>query len=126
MSVLKLKPGDLLTLGINEKRVIAFDWRDSFHTGVTITSSVWTITAIKQQDPLGDLTEDNADILNAAEATIALEETVTADSLVTVCRLIGSAANAGDRYLLANKATSSESPNQVKEQSVQVDIASVR
>jgi hypothetical protein len=122
MSVRIIRPGDLLRLGVREVRVIAFDWRSSFHAGVTITLSTWTITAVTQADALADLTSDNGDILTAAEATIALEETVTAESLVTVVRLIGTTATLGDEYIVANTVVSSESPTQTKEQSIRVLI----
>jgi hypothetical protein len=66
------------------------------------------------------LTKDSEAKLTAAEATTALQRTVTVDNRVTRLRLIG--GTLGQTYTIANKATTSETPAQIKERSFRVII----
>lgn len=121
MSVTVLRHSALIGFDPGDTRTIAFDWdRKSLREGVTITTSTFTITAIRQSGATA-LTKDNPSILNAVDATAALERDVEA-SRVTQVRVIGSTATEGDLYELANTIVTSESPAQTKEQSVRILI----
>lgn len=121
MSIVAIKPGGLIVLDPSELKTIAFDWdRKSLRTGVTITTSTFTITAVKQNGATA-LTKDNPAILNGTDASIALERTVGA-SRVTQVRLIATTATDGDVYELENAVITSESPTQTKPQSVRILI----
>src|SRR5687767_6582447 len=122
MSVTVLRPGSgLLVLDPSDVRTVAFDWdRANLRSGVTISTSTFTITAIRQAGATA-LTKDNPSILSAADATTVCERTVTI-SRVTQVRLIATTATAGDEYELANTIVTSESPTQTKEQSIRVLI----
>ena len=105
----------------SDSRTIAFDWdARSLRASVTISTSTFTITAIRQSGATA-LTKDNASILNAADATTVCERTVGA-SRVTQVRLIATTATEGDDYELANTITTSESPTQTKTLSCLVRI----
>lgn len=120
MSVVVVRPGGLIPFDPSDKRVIVFDWdRSALASTASISSQIFTISAVRQNGVTA-LTKDNEDILTAAEATIALERTVTADSRVTSVRLLATTATDGDIYDVANKITTNESPSQDIEQSVRI------
>ena len=121
MSVTILQPGGLTRLDPSEVRVVVADWDlANLAAGITITSSTWTITTMKQNG-VAILTKDNAAILTAAEATAALARTVTV-SRATHVRLIGTTATLGDEYEIENLIVTSESPTQTKAASFRVVI----
>ena len=121
MSVETLRPdGGVLSLDPSETRTIAFDWDFNLRADITISTSTYTITVVRQSGATA-LTKDNPSILNAADGTVAVERTVGA-SRVTQVRLIATTATAGDEYELANTIVTSESPTQTKEQSIRVLI----
>jgi hypothetical protein len=66
------------------------------------------------------LTKDSEARLTAAEATTALQRTVTVDNRVTRLRLIG--GTLGQIYQIDNKVTTTETPAQIKERSFRVKI----
>jgi hypothetical protein len=66
------------------------------------------------------LTKDSEARLTAAEATTALQRTITVDNRVTRLRLIG--GTLGQTYTIANKAITNETPAQTKERSFRVII----
>jgi hypothetical protein len=66
------------------------------------------------------LTKDSEARLTAAEATTALQRTVTVDNRVTRLRLIG--GTLGQQYDIANKVTITETPSQIKERSFRILI----
>ena len=106
MSVTTIYSGDLLLMDPSDKRVIQMDW-GALPDGVTINTSVYTITAIKQNGVTA-LTKDN--------------ESVSAGSRATQLRLLATTATAGDRYQVSNKVTTTESPAQEIERSYFVRI----
>lgn len=106
MATVSIRPNDMIVLDPSDKRTIVFDWDDdNLAAAVTISSSTWTITAIKQIGATA-LTKDN--------------ESLVAGSRKTQLRLLATTASAGDEYELANAIVTSESPAQTKEQSVRV------
>lgn len=121
MSVLRVRPGDLVRLDPSDIRNIAFDHRSQLKSGVTASTVTFTITAIRQSG-LTALTKDNEGRLTAAQATIALEETVADDNVVTQLRLNATTATVSDLYEVAAKILTSETIPQTKEQSIQVLI----
>jgi hypothetical protein len=120
MNVETIRDGDLYVLGPTEQRLVAFDWREVLHPTVQISTSTWVVTAIVQSGTA--LTTDNATLLGAAAATVALEETVTTDNVVSAVRLLGTTATAGDRYRVSNRIVSNEAPTQTEEMSITVLI----
>lgn len=108
MSTVTVSPGAVVTLDPSDKRVVVFDW-DALNlgVGVTISTSIFTITVIRQNGSQ-PLTKDNPDIL--------------VGSRKTQVRLDATTATVGDLYSLANTITTNESPVQQKEQSIQVLI----
>lgn len=109
MSSLTVRPGDLITIDPSEKRVIQFDWdAENLAAGVTITS-VFTLTTVKQAGATV-MTKDNPSLLSGNRKTQV--------------RLDATTATVGDVYDLANTVTTSETPAQVKEQSIRIQVAS--
>lgn len=103
MSVLTVRPGDLIILDPSDKRVIQFDWdAENLADSVTITS-VFTIT-VERQVGAAALTKDNPSVL--------------AGNRKTQVRLDATTGARGEEGTLANTVTTNESPAQVKEQSV--------
>lgn len=121
MSVTIIQPGGLMPLDPSDVRVVVADWDlSNLASGITITTSTWTITAIKQNGTTA-LTKDSPAILTAAEATAALARTVTI-SRATHVRLIATTATLGDIYEVENAIVTSESPTQTKAKSFRVVI----
>lgn len=122
MSVLVVKPGDVVILDPSESRLVVFDWdRRSLASSVQISTSTFTITALQQAGGTA-LTKDNPAILTASEATTALERTVSVASRATRVRLIATTATLGDEYELENVIVTDESPTQTKAGSVRIRI----
>lgn len=121
MSVLSVSPGDLVTLDPSDIRNIAFDHRSQLKSGVQAASVVFTITAIRQSGATA-LTKDQENRLTAAQATAALEQTVSVDNVVSQLRLNATTATLGDLYEVAAKIVTTETPTQTKEQSIHVLI----
>jgi hypothetical protein len=102
--------GDTVILDPADIRVIDFDWDTrNLASGVSISTSTWTITAIKQSGATA-LTKDN--------------ESIVTGNRKTRVRLIATTATRGDKYEVASKITTSETPSQTKEQSFTVVIQS--
>jgi hypothetical protein len=100
--------GNLLVLDPSDKRVITFDWdTEALPVGISITSSAWTITAIRQSGATA-LTNDNATIASSNRSTIT--------------RLLATTATVGDIYRVSNKVTLDGSPAQEIEQQFKVLI----
>lgn len=121
MSLILIANGDLITKDPSDSKVIGFDWDvSSLAPLATIATSVWTITPISPSPTDAALTKDSEAVLTAAQATTALQgtRTVTVDSRFTQVRLL--AGTLGQKYAVANKVTTNETPNQIKERSVYV------
>jgi hypothetical protein len=101
--------GGLVILDPSDKRVIQFNYDDTsvLASGVSITDSDWTITAIRQNGVTA-LTKDN-------------ESIVTGDRKTQV-RLLATTATEGDLYWVSNKITTDESPAQEIEQRFKVKV----
>ena len=120
MSITVITPIQLVTKDPQESRVYVVDWDyANLAAAVTIATSTFAITAIA---PIGDtgLTKDNELKLTAAQATVALERTVSLDNRATRVRLIG--GTLGALYEITNQIITSESPAQTKERSFRVLI----
>lgn len=103
-----IRSGDLVVLDPSDKRVIVFDWdSEALPATVTIASNTFTITAVKQSG-LTALTKD--------------QETIPAGSRTTQLRLDATTATNGDKYLVASKIVTSESPAQTIERQFKVLI----
>jgi len=111
----RIRDGGQVVKDSADIKTYCVDWRDMFRTSVQITTSTWTITAIAPSTSDAVLTKDNEAILSAALATTALEETVSEENLVTRVRL--TAGTNGQKYQVANKVVSNESPAQTIERS---------
>lgn len=112
MSTVTVYPGALITLDPSDKKVIVFDF-DALNlaTSVLLTNATplygITITAIKQNG-LTALTFDNASLLSGSRKVQA--------------RFLATTATLGDRYTVACKGTTNESPVQEKEYSITILI----
>lgn len=121
MSIVTILSGGLTTKDPDASKAIPGDWdTKSLAPTVTIVTSVWTITALSPSTIDAALTKDSDAILTAAQATAALQRTVTGDSRVTLVRLIG--GTLGQLYELENTITTSETPSQIKVGTVRVLI----
>lgn len=108
MSTVTITPGALVTLDPSDKRVIVFDFDAvNLATGVSLTSYTLTITALKQNGVTA-LTSDN-------------DALVTGNRKVRV-RLLATTATKGDKYRVACKGITDESPVQEKEYSIVVQV----
>lgn len=105
-----INPGGLLTLDPSDKRVILFNYDNTstLATGVEISTSTWTITAIRQAGTA--LTSDNPSIVTGNRKTQV--------------RLDATTATVGDVYELANKIVTNETPAQTIERSIRVLVES--
>jgi hypothetical protein len=115
MSARVIQDGGQVIKDSNDTKTYCVDWRDMFGASVQINTSTWTITAISPSTTDAVLTKDNEAILTAAQATTALEETVDEENLVTRVRL--AAGTNGQKYQVANKVVTNESPTQTIERS---------
>lgn len=106
MSAITIQAGGLAVQDPSDIRIYVFDWdRDNLTTGVTIATSVFTVTAIRP---------------SANTALIKDNEAIQAGSRKTQVRL--SVGTLDALYEIANKIVTSESPAQTKEQSFQLLI----
>lgn len=105
-----IQAGGMIVLDPSDKRVILFDWDDTdvLAAGVEISSSVYTITPIRQANEANDLTKDN--------------ESLVAGNRKTQVRLDATTASLGDAYWISNKVTTNEVPAQTIEQRYKVLI----
>jgi hypothetical protein len=100
--------GNVLVMDPSDKRLVTFDWdSEALPAAATISTSVWTITAIRQSGVTA-LTNDN--------------ESIGASSRTTITRLLATTATVGDLYWVSNKVTLSGSPAQEVEQRFKVLI----
>lgn len=98
--------GTTITKDPGESLVYVFDWdAQNLGSGVTITQSTFTITAVRPFDDAA-LTKDNASIVTGNRKTQV--------------RVIG--GTLGAIYNLANTIVTNESPSQTKERSVRISI----
>jgi hypothetical protein len=108
MSAVEVVPDSLIEKDTNESRTIEWNWdRNSLATSVTISASTWTITVIRPstETPAG-LTKDSESILSGTRKTQV--------------RLIG--GTLGSLYQVTNKITTNESPAQIKERSLFIQV----
>lgn len=103
---LTIHASEELALDPSDVRLISFDWDDALPASASISTSTWTITVVKQNG-LTALTKDNE----------------TSAARTTSVRLLGTTATHGDKYLLANKVVTNESPAQTIEQQIKVAVA---
>jgi hypothetical protein len=103
-----IQAGGTIVLDPSDERVILFDWDDTdvLASGVEISSSTYTITAIRQSGTA--LTKDN--------------ESIVAGNRKTQARLLATTASIGDAYWVSNKVTTNEVPAQKIEQRYKVLI----
>ncbi len=108
-----IQAGGLAVFDPSDKRVLQFNWdsTNALATGVEITASVWTITAISQSGVTA-LTKDN--------------ESVVAGNRKTQVRLLATTATLGDSYYVENKITTNETPAQEIEQGFRVVVQNRR
>lgn len=108
MSSTTIYPGQLVVMDPSDQRLFEFDWDTlNLETGVEITTSTFTITALKQVG-LTALTKDNESILSGNRRT--------------QLRLLATTGTVGDRYEIANKIVTNENPSEQKERSFKVLI----
>lgn len=118
MSIITIDPGGLVEFDPSDVRVIVFDWdKTNLGSGVQISSQTVTITRITGS---GNLTKDNEALMTGAEATTALGRTITVDNRASRVRIDATAGVVGDRYMIADKIVTTETPAQTKEQSFQI------
>lgn len=97
--------GEQLELDPSDIRLITFDWDEALPASASISTSTWTISALKQNGVTA-LTKDNE--TNAARTASV--------------RLLATTATAGDKYVVANKVVTNESPAQTIERQIKVLI----
>ncbi len=109
MSTVTVYPGGLIALDPSDKKVVVFDFNvdGNLAAGVTLASYVVTITAI-QQTGLTALTMDS--------------DSISGSGRKVTLRLLATTATLGDRYSVAVKGVTDESPAQEKEYSIDVLI----
>jgi hypothetical protein len=104
MATITVRPGDLVTKDPSDEVVIVFDWDlENLAIGVTMSTSLFTITAIRPSADTG-LTKDNESILAGLRKT----------------QLRLKAGTMGALYEVANKIVTNETPAQTKERSFRV------
>jgi len=107
MATVTIQTGGLVTKDPSDVKVYTVDWDTSnLAPTVTITTSTWTITAIKPSRVDTALIKDN--------------ESILAGNRKTQVRL--SVGTVGQTYEIANKIVTNESPAQTKEKSFRVLI----
>jgi hypothetical protein len=121
MSIVVIQNGGLVGKDPADIKTYCYDWDASnLAPAVTIATSTWTITAISPSQVDAVLTKDSEAKLTAAQATTALQRTVTLDDRATRVRL--TAGTLGQIYEIANKVVTTETPAQTKERSFRVLI----
>jgi len=105
MTVVTLADGALVLKDPSDIKSYTIDWdAENLAAAVTISTSTWTITAVSPSLVDTALTKDQETILSGARKTQV--------------RL--SAGTLGQKYVIANKIVTSESPAQTKERSFTV------
>jgi hypothetical protein len=103
-----IRANGLIVLDPSDQPVLTFDWdTEALPAGVEIASNTFTITAVKQSGNTA-LTKDS--------------ETIPAGNRTTRLRLLATTATTGDRYLVASKIVTNESPAQTIERQFSVLI----
>lgn len=104
----EINAGGTIVFDPSDKRVVIFDWdRQALETSVTIDTSTWTITAVRQSGATA-LTSDNA--------------TIVSGDRKTQIRLLATTATLGDIYWVSNKIVTDENPVQEIEQRFRVIV----
>ena len=112
MSVTTIAPGQQIEIDPSDKKVITFNWDDHLTAGATIATSTFTITAIRPASATG-LTKDNETILSSGSY----------GNRYTQLRLLaGGDSTVGQKFEVANKVVTTETPTQTIERSFQVLI----
>jgi hypothetical protein len=107
MATVTILPGDQVTKDPADSKVFVFDWdTNNLAATVTISTSVWTISAISPSQTDAVLTKDNESILTGTRKTQV--------------RLL--AGTLGQTYEIANRISTSETPSQTKERSFRVRV----
>jgi len=121
MSLVIIQDGDEVIQDPADIKAYAYDWDlNNLAPAVQIVTSTWTITPIYPSTTDTALIKDNDSRLSAAQATTALQRTVTVDNRATQIRL--SVGTLGQIYEVANKIVTGETPAQTKERSFRVLI----
>jgi hypothetical protein len=101
-----IRAGGLVTKDPDESEVYLMDWAsEHLVSGVTITASVWIITRLSGATT-GLMTNDN--------------ESIPSGSRTTQTRLVG--GTLGQKFLVTNRVTTSETPTRTKDRSFYVRI----
>jgi hypothetical protein len=104
VSTTTIRAGQLLTLDPSDKRVIQFDWdAEALPASVTIASYVITITTIKQ---------------NGVTILTTDQDSLVSGSRKVQLRLLATTATNGDRYSVACKIATDETPTQEIERQI--------
>ena len=110
--IITVQDGDLVTLDPDETSVLNWNWDDVLGSGVTVTTSTFTLTALNPSGATG-ITKDNPSILSASPYL----------SRYTQIRVIAGGASAlGQLFELENKIVTSESPTQTKPRSIRLFV----
>lgn len=103
-----IRAGDVLIMDPSDERVITVNWdTEALPATVTIASNTFTITVIKQ---------------NGVTALTKDSESIAAGSRSVILRLLATTATAGDKYQVASKITTNETPAQKIERSFFVKV----
>lgn len=113
MSEETIQEGGLVRMDPSDKRVFQFNWDDTtvLASGVEITTSTWTITAIRQSGVTA-LTKDN--------------ESIVSGNRKTQLRLLATTATEGDKYVISNKVVTNETPSQEIEKGFSITVQNNR
>ena len=106
---LTIDDGGSLLKDPSDENVLRWDWSDELATGVTITTSTWTISTLKSGDSGGTILSYDSDSIVSASPY---------NSQHTQVRLLDGAE--GAIYRLTNTIVTNESPAQTFERSVKV------
>lgn len=102
-----IQAGGLVVLDPANSEFIQFDWDSKLADDAEISTSTWTIVAIKQSGETA-LTKDN--------------ETIVTGGRKVQARFISTTASEGDKYWVNSKIVTNESPAQTIEQRFKVLI----
>src|SRR4051794_20554589 len=100
---LTIEDGGLIVKDPADQTVLTFNWDDHLAAGVGISTSLFTVTAVRPSTDTA-LTTDSASFSSVARTTQA--------------RVLG--GTVGALYELANKVVTNETPAQTKERSVRI------
>ena len=102
---LTIRPNDQITLDPSDEQVVQWDWTDRVVATAAISTSTFTVTAIKQNGGT-TVTLDSASIL--------------VSNRVTQIRIKATTATAGDQCWINNKIVTNEGPAQTWERRIKV------